>query len=59
MAAQVTGNTAEVARIQGKMTPQEATATAQFMSTVIGQCGGLCRGHKACKINALCDETSG
>jgi hypothetical protein len=40
MAAQVTGNTAEVARIQSMMTAQEAAATAQFMGSVIGQCGG-------------------
>ena len=40
MAAQVTGNTAEVARVQGMMTAQEAVATGQFMTSVVGQCGG-------------------
>jgi hypothetical protein len=40
MAAQLSGNTAEVARIQGQLTPAEVTATGQFMSGVAGACGG-------------------
>ena len=40
MAAQVTHNTQEIGRIQGMLTVQEAAATGQFMSTVVGACGG-------------------
>ncbi len=40
MAAQVSGNMAEAARIQSTLTVAEATATGQFMSSVVGQCGG-------------------
>lgn len=40
MAAQVKGDTAEVARIQSSMTPEAAAATGQFMATVVGACGG-------------------
>jgi hypothetical protein len=40
MAAQMTGNAAEIARIQSTITAQEAAATATFMGGVVGQCGG-------------------
>ncbi len=40
MAAQVSGNQAEAARIQSTLTPAQAAATGQFMSAVIAQCGG-------------------
>jgi len=40
MAAQIKGDAAEVARIQSTLTIEEATATGQFMSTVVGACGG-------------------
>jgi hypothetical protein len=40
MAAQMSGDAAEIARIQSMITPQEASATASFMGSVVGQCGG-------------------
>lgn len=40
MAAQMSANAAEIARIQSMITPQEAAATAGFMGGVVGQCGG-------------------
>ncbi len=40
MAAQVTHNTQEIGRVQGLLTTQEAAATGQFMSSVVGACGG-------------------
>jgi hypothetical protein len=40
MAAQLSGNTAEVARIQSQLTAAEVAATGTFMSGVVASCGG-------------------